>query len=123
MNYLRAQLQGDTALVIGSFPLCDNNYAHCVALLKERFGQKHKLVDAHMEAILHTSTPSNNLSSLQNFYDTMQNHIRALAALGTPPETYGPMLIAVILCKLPSDIKSRMARDHYDSEWTPNTLS
>jgi len=122
---LHAQLQGDAALVIGSFPLCDNNYAHCVALLKETFGQQHKLVDAHMEAILHVSTPSNNLSSLQNFFDTMQNHIRALAALGTPPETYGPMLIAVILpllCKLPSDVKSRMARDHYDSEWTPNTL-
>ena len=107
---------------IGGFPLCDNNYAHSVALLKERFGQQHKLVDAHMEAILHVSTPSNNLSSLQNFYGTIQNHIKALAALGTPPETYGPMLIAIILRKLLSDVKSHMARDHYDSEWTPNTL-
>jgi len=32
------------------------------------------------------------------------------------------MLIAVILRKLSSDVNSRMARDHYDSEWTPNTL-
>ena len=106
-------------LVIGGFPLCDNNYVHCVALLKERFGQQYKLVVAHMEAILHVSTPSNNMSGLQNSYDTMQNHIRALAALGTRPETYGPMLIAVILRKLPSDIKSRMTHDHYGSEWTP----
>jgi len=48
-----------------------------------------------MEAILHVSTPSNNLSSLQNYYDAMQNHNRALAALATPPETYGPMLYYV----------------------------
>jgi len=122
MNYLRAQLEGDAARVIGGFPLCDSNYPHCVALLKERFGQQYKLVDAHMDALLHVSTPSNTLSSLQNFYDTIQNHIRALSALGNPPEAYGPMLIAVILGKLPPEVKIRMARDHYNSEWTTSTL-
>lgn len=122
LNYLRSQLQGDAARVIGGFPLCDKNYEHCVTLLKERYGQEYKLADAHMEAILHVSTPSNSLSSLQSFYDTLQNHIRALTALGTPPENYGPMLTKVIQGKLPSDIKMRMARDHYDSKWTHDTL-
>ena len=122
LNYLRTQLQGDAARVIGGFPLCDSNYEHCVALLKERYGQEYKLVDAHMEAILQVFTPSNNLSSLQSFYDTLQNHIRALTALGTPPETYGPMLTKVIQGKLPSEVKMRMARDHYDSKWTHDTL-
>ena len=45
-----------------------------------------------------------------------------LSALGTPPESYRPILTAVILDKLPSDIKIYMARDHYDSEWNINTL-
>ena len=50
-NYLHAQLQGDASRVIGGFPLSDTNYAHSVELLRERFGQQFKLVDAHMDAL------------------------------------------------------------------------
>ena len=122
LNYLRAQLHGDAARVIGDFPLSDSNYPHCVTLLRERFGQQYKLVDAHMEALLNVSPPSNSLTSLQAFYDTIQNHIRALSALGKQSDSYGPLLTTVILGKLPSDTKIRMARDHYDSEWTIHEL-
>ena len=70
-GYLHAQLQGDAANAISGLPLTDANYMHSVTLLKERFGQKHKLVDAHMEALLNVSAPSNNLTCLQSFYDTV----------------------------------------------------
>ena len=112
----RTHLHGDAGHVIGGFPLSDRNYPHCVKLLKERFGQQYKLVDAHMKALLNMLTPSN---SLQAFYDTIQNHIRALSALRNPPKSCGPMLIAVIL---PSEVKIRMACDYYDSAWTYITL-
>ena len=108
--------------MIGGFQLSDDNYPHCVALLKERFGQQYKLVDAHMEAILYASAPSNNLPSLQLFYDTIQTHIRALSALGKPSESNGPLLTTAILSKLPPEVKIRMARDHYNSEWTVSEL-
>jgi len=75
-----------------------------------------------MEALFNVSIPSNHLTSLQSFYDTIQNHVRALSALGNPRESYGPMLTAVILGKLPSDIKMRLASDHHNSEWTVNEL-
>ena len=122
LNYLRSQLHGDAARVIGGFSLSDVNYPHCVTLLKERFGQQYKLVDAHKEALLNVLTPSNNLASLQVFCDTIQNHIRALPALNQPTGTYGPLLTTVILGKLPPEIKIRMARDNYDSEWTIDEL-
>ena len=115
-------MHGDAGRVIGGFPLSDRNYPHCVKLLKERFGQQYKLVDAHMEALDNVSMPSNNLTSLQAFYDTIQNHIRALSALDKPPDSYWPLLTTVILSKLPSEIKICMARDHYDSEWTIEEL-
>ena len=121
-NYLRAQLHGDAAHVIAGFPLSDSNYNHSITLLKERFGQQYKLVDAHMEALLNVSTPSNNLPSLQAFYDTIQNHMRALLSLGKPPENYGSLLTSVILNKLPTEIKARIARDHYNTEWTIDDL-
>ena len=56
-----------------------------------------------MEAILYVSAPSNNLPNLQLFYDTIQTHIRALSALGKPPESNGPLLTTAILSKLPPD--------------------
>ena len=58
LNYLRAQLQEDAAHVISGLTLTDSNYAHSVTLLRERFGQQHKLIDAHMEALLNLPPPS-----------------------------------------------------------------
>ena len=119
---VHSYVNGDAARVIGGFPLTDSNYIHSVTLLKERFGQQYKLVDAHMEALLNVSMPSNTLANLQSFYDTIQNHMRALLALGKPTESYGSLLTSVILSKIPSDIKAHMARDHHKSEWTIDEL-
>ena len=69
-NYLRAQLQGDTAHVTAGFPLTDSNYAHSVTLLEDRFGQSYKLMNAYKEALLNLGKPSNNLPSSQTFYDS-----------------------------------------------------
>ena len=121
-SYLRAQLQGDAARAISGLPLTDDNYEHSVSLLKERFGQQHKLIDAHMEALLSAPAPSNNLMSLQSFYDTIQSHMRSLSTLGKTSDSYGTLLTSVILGKLSSDTRTRMARDHYDTEWTIEDL-
>lgn len=37
-NYLKAQLQGDTARAIDGLPLSDMNYTHSITLLQDRFG-------------------------------------------------------------------------------------
>ena len=53
-HYLRAQLLGNTSRshVIDNFPLTDLNYHHSVDLLRERFGQPYKLVNAYMDALM-----------------------------------------------------------------------
>ena len=107
-NYLRAQLQGDAARVIAGFPLTNSNYEHSVVLLRQRFGQSYKLVNAHMQALLNLPNPSNNHSSLQTFYDTIENHMRGLASLGKSPDTYGSLLTPIILTKLPNEIKKTL---------------
>ena len=60
--------------------------------------------------------PSNNLKSLQTFYDTLQSQIRAL------PESYGALLTTSVLRKLPPSVKMNMACDHYNSKWTIDEL-
>ena len=57
-NYLRAQLLGDVARVVEGFPLTNNNYEHSVSLLKQRFAQPYKLVNAYMQALLGLTKPS-----------------------------------------------------------------
>ena len=121
-NYLRAQLKGDASRVISGFPLSNNNYSHSVKLLKERFGQNHKLVEAHMDALLNVLPPSNNLETLQTFYDTLQGHIRALSALGESSQSYGALLTTSVLRKLHPSVKMNMARDHYNTKWTIDEL-
>ena len=48
--------------------------------------------------------------------------MRSLSTLGKTSDSYGTLLSSVILGKLSSDTKTRMARDHYDTEWTVEDL-
>ena len=56
-NYLKAQLQGDAARAVEGFPLSDQKYLHAVTIHQECFGQIHKLVAAHMRALLEIPAP------------------------------------------------------------------
>jgi len=53
----------NTGTFIDNLPLTDVNYDHSVALLKERFGQLYKLVNAHMDALTNLPKPVNNLGN------------------------------------------------------------
>ena len=110
-----AQLQGDAAGVIAGFPLTDANYSHSIALLQSRFGQPHKLVSAHMQALLDLPSPVNTLTSLQQFHDSVESHIRSLSSLGKDRESYSDLLVPIIMGKLPMETRKNLARDHSNS--------
>ena len=59
-NYVKAQLQGDAARAIEGLSLSELNYTHLIALLQSCFGQQHKLVNAHMKALLDMPFPTNS---------------------------------------------------------------
>ena len=80
------------------------NYQNSITLLRERFGQSYKLINAHMQALLNFTNATNTLSSLQSFYDTVENHIRGLDSLGRSPKSYGYLLTTIILGKLPKEV-------------------
>ena len=122
LTYLRAQLQGDTAGVIAGFPLPDANYSHSIGLLQNPFGQPYKLSSAHMQALLDLPSPTNTLTSLQHFHDSVESHIRSLSSLGKDRESYGDLLIPIIMGKLPVATRKNFARNHSNSEWRLNEL-
>ena len=121
-NYLKAQLQADAARAIAGLPLTEANYVQSIALLKQRFGQPQRLINAHIQAFLDLSAPSNDLSSLRLFYDLVENHIRGLSALGVPKVSYGTLLVPIILGKLSPPTRRNLAREHSNLKWTIDEL-
>ena len=99
-SYLRAQLQEDAARTIAGLHLTETNYSHSVSLLKERFGQPNKIQNTHMQALLELPGPTNELSSLRMFHDSVEAHIRGLSSLGVPKESYGALLVPIVIAKL-----------------------
>ena len=121
-NYLRTLLQGEAARAVAGFPLSDANYSHSVEILKERFGQTQKIVNAHMQGLLNLPTPRNTLADLRTFYDSIESHIRGLSSIGITPESYGALLIPVTIGKLPADLRRNLAREQNKSDWSMDEL-
>ena len=76
-----------------------------------------------MQALLDIASPANQLTSLQLFYDTMENHVRGLESLGRSHESYGDLLVPIILGKLPHELRKNLAREHDNPEWKFQELS
>ena len=109
-NYLKAQLKNEALHSITGFQLTNSNYEQAVTLLKDRFGQPHKVINAHMQALLDIKRPNRQLDNLQKFYDTLETHIRGLSSLGKAQESYGELFIPIILGKLLNDVWKNLAR-------------
>ena len=122
LNYLRAHLGGEASRAIAGFPLTSANYCQSVDLLKDRFGQPQRIVNAHMHVLMNLPNPKNEIKSLREFYDAIENHVRGLLALGWTTESYGALLVPMVLGKLPAETRKNLAREHGNLEWTINEL-
>ena len=52
----------------------------------------------------------------------MENHIRGLEALGKKQDTYGDLLIPIVLAKIPTSIKHKIIRENGTNSWTVEQL-
>ena len=75
-----------------------------------------------MQALLDIRSPNGQLEDLQKFYDSLETHIRGLASLGKAQESYGDLLIPIILGKLPNHVRKNLAREHETLDWTIDQL-
>ncbi|XP_060588880.1 uncharacterized protein LOC132744245 [Ruditapes philippinarum] len=121
-NYLKTQLEGSAANVIQGFALTHANYIQAVDLLKERFGQSHKIIHAYIQALLNLPAPSNTLHSMRNYNDKLEAYIRGLESLGQCQNTYGTLLVPVIIDKLPAEIRKSLARENGSDKWSLESL-
>ncbi|XP_006825219.1 uncharacterized protein LOC102808985 [Saccoglossus kowalevskii] len=116
-QYLHAQLSDEAAHTIEGLTLTNENYDHAIDLLEQRYGQKHKVISAYMKALWDMPKPSSDFNSLRNFYDTLESYIRGLSSLGKSEESYGDLLVPIVMEKLPPNTRKQIARDHGNNEW------
>ncbi|VDI66322.1 Hypothetical predicted protein, partial [Mytilus galloprovincialis] len=112
----------DAMNVINGLNLSSANYHKAVELLVNRFGKTHKIVNAYMKALLDLPAPSYTLDSIRNFSDKSEVYIRGLESLGQCQDTYGSLLIPVMLGKLPISVKSNITRENGNDDWTLGNL-
>ena len=103
-NYLRSLLQGPILDAIAGLLLTDANYTKVVEALTQCFGNKQLIIDRYVEVLMSVEAVSSetHLRALQRLYDTIKALVRGLKAMGVTPETYGGLVLSVLLSKNPS---------------------
>ena len=75
-----------------------------------------------MKALLDMPSPANTLTSLRMFYDSVASHIRGLSSLGKSKQSYGDLLVLIIMAKLSTEIQRNLTRDHPNAQWILSEL-
>ena len=123
-NYLISLLEGTASRTIQGLTLTEANYHSAIELLKERFGQPQQIISAHMDELLKIQgcNDSDRFTSLRYVYDKITVHVRGLASLGVDSDQYGSLLIPIVMAKLPSELRLRIARVAKGSVWKIDEL-
>ncbi|XP_044184810.1 uncharacterized protein LOC122964955 [Acropora millepora] len=123
-NYLRSLLEGSAAGAIRGLPLTAENYGAARDILKKRFGQPQIIINAHMEGLVKVAavTVDNDLKRLRLLYDRVEAHVRALQALGIHCESYGKLLVPLLMEKLPPNMRLIISRAIDQPEWDLDVL-
>ena len=121
-NYLKSLLQNEALSTVSGFALTNVNYYKAIEILHQRFGQTQKITHTYMQALLNLPAPVSTVQSCRNFYDKSETLIRGLESLGQSQESYGALLVPVMMNKLPSKIKENNTREHGLSQWSLENL-
>ena len=119
-NYLKSLLEDGALSTIQGLPLTAANYKTAIDLLTEHFGWKSVIVSSLLK--LPSLFNCNDIRKLRQLYDTIEVHIRGLQSLDVSSETYGMLLVPVLLSKIPEEIRLIIGRKVKDDTWDLDTL-
>jgi hypothetical protein len=117
-QYLRKYVEGEATRAIEGLSLTNANYEDAIDILTKRYGQPHKVISAYMTALWKLEEPSGSIASLLSFHDSVESYIRGLKTLGKNEDTFGDLLVPIIIEKLPASTRRQIARDNGDDAWT-----
>ena len=109
---MKSFLQGPALSSINGLSLTVENYDEAVKILIKRYGNKQVLISSHIEKLLNI-TPVisiNDVKRIRKVYDEIEVHTRNLKSLSVNTDQYGPVLVSIVMSKIPSEIKLVISR-------------
>lgn len=103
-------LEPNVASTVAGLVPSNDSYPELVKLLVERYGSKSKITMAYMRALYGLPKPENTHRSLRSFYDSLESYVRGLESLGKASDSYGDLLVCILLDKLPGELRKNLAR-------------
>ena len=117
-TYLKGYLSGCALQSIEGFPLSNENYDEAFALLKDLYGNTQFIISTHMNNLIKLDKVNScNVSQLRQLYDKIEINVRALNTVGIDSEQFGPLLIPIVLEKLPNVIRLQISRELGNENW------
>ena len=120
---LKGTLEGEAVTAIEGLSLTSENYAKALELLKERFGDEQRLIEAYMEELLSiTPVKSYKPATLRKLCDTIEIHTRNLESCKVEMESYGPILNSLTMSKLPTKVQLSIRQQMPIGTWDNKEL-
>ena len=98
--------------------MTSKNYVEVRKLLEERFRDTKVIISAHMIVLLKLPKINNdNVIKMTSSYNVIKSNLGSLIKMGLNPSQYSPLLIPVILERLPDSIKLMVTRKFRKINW------
>ena len=125
-TYLRSYVRGDAENSIKGLPAKGDNYAEAISILEQRYGNVQVIVNSHMDALIKLPQVVNEKQTkkIRQLYDQIETNLRSLKSLGVKPESYGCLLVPILLSKLPPSLNLHLSRkfDSSTDVWEVNGI-
>ena len=119
LSYLKGLLKGKASGAILGLSLTSENYDEAVAFLKSRFGDPQIVIQTNMDVLL--SVPNvescSDIRLLRKMLDAIETTFRNLRPHDIDSNHYGPILISVVLKKLPEAFRLELSRQMPVGKW------
>ena len=115
---MKTTLEGEPATLIANLEMTSRNYNTAIETLKDRFGDKHRIIEAHYRKLLSLEPKSENYQHLKDFFDKLELHVRGLEGQNKRKDEFGDLLTMILMDTLSANLKCCLARDHRKVTWT-----
>ena len=116
-THLRTLVSHSAKDAIAGLTLSDANYDEAIKILKDRFGNREKIISKHMEELVNLGSLVVTNNNLRVLYDKIECHTRELRSLGVSEEAYNCLLPPLIMKKLPKELALSISRRIPEDEW------
>ena len=121
---MNSLLESSAAEAISGLKITSANYTEAVEVLKQRFGNRQQIINSHMDSLLQlpTVTSLHDVQGIRRLYDKIESHVKGLKSLGVKTESYGDLMISLLMQRLPPGLRITVTKKMEEEEWSLDKL-